>query len=588
MKRNESNPAPVGTTKGPGETPQEYVFISPDLDQRLKVGEFVYYEPPLDPEQRPIFGRITGRRPVRLYPDEFMADPGVPPRAIAELFGYDGDGELFEIAVRMLGYFDDRMRAFVNPRISPRVGWPIYLASDEMLGTVLNKLEAGEVGSVHIGSLLSRGRDAVPVVLAGRDFTSTHLAIVASTGAGKSYLAAVIVEELMKPHNRACVLIVDPHAEYDTLADMTRHPAFRASDGYEPVVRILRPSDVHVRFSTLRLGDLRYLIDMTDRMEFVLGQAHRALTRRKAQEAGQGDQWTPDDLIREIQKFAAQKKEEDDATDFRSSAGALEWRIEQLIRNAQILDATRHLDLRALFQPGQCTVLQLDEVDQREQQVVVAVLLRRLYQARQDTDRGRVQARNELYLPYPAFVLLEEAHHFAPAGDGGNRVVSAEILRTILAEGRKFGVGVGLISQRPGKLDQDVLSQCMTQVMLRIVNPIDQTNVAAAVEGASRDVLDELPALSKGQAVIVGQSVNAPVLVAVRERHTPHGGQDLDAPRIWVDYSNPERRAERERDTAPLASPTLENSIYYPERPRSTTSSPKTFEDFFGPDEGGG
>ena len=54
--------------------------------------------------------------------------------------------------------------------------------------------------------------------------------------------------------------------------------------------------------------------------------------------------------------------------------------------------------------------------------------------------------------------------------------------------------GVGLVSQRPGKLDQDVLSQCMTQIMLRIVNPIDQNNVAAAVEGASRDVLDELPA----------------------------------------------------------------------------------------------
>lgn len=51
------------------------------------------------------------------------------------------------------------------------------------------------------------------IVLAGRDFTSTHLAIIASTGAGTGYLAAVIVQELMKPQNRACVLIVGPHAE---------------------------------------------------------------------------------------------------------------------------------------------------------------------------------------------------------------------------------------------------------------------------------------------------------------------------------------------------------------------------------------
>ncbi len=230
-------------------------------------------------------------------------------------------------------------------------------------------------------------------------------------------------------------------------------------------------------------------------------------------------------------------------------------------------------------------MLQLDEVDQREQQVVVAVLLRRLYQARQDTDRGRVHRGDELFLPYPAFVLLEEAHHFAPSGESAGRVVSAEILRTILAEGRKFGVGVGLISQRPGKLDQDVLSQCMTQFMLRIVNPIDQANVAAAVEGASRDVLDELPALSKGQAVIVGQSVNAPVLVSVRERHTPHGGQDQDAPRIWVEYSNPSRRAEQERETAPPAADVQDHPLFYNERPRAAPAQPRSFEDFFGPDE---
>ncbi|HVC34572.1 MAG TPA: ATP-binding protein [Chloroflexota bacterium] len=584
MAQSES---PVGTTKGPGETPQEYVFVSPDLGQTLKVGEFVYYAAPQDPERRPIYGRIVGRQPVRLYPDEFMADPSVSPQAMADLFGYQGDGELFEVAVRTLGYFDDRLRTFVNPRIAPRVGWPIYLASNGQLAQVLNKREVGQVGGVHVGSLLSREPAAVPVVLAGRDFTSTHLAIVASTGAGKSYLAGVIVEELMKPHNRACVLVVDPHAEYHTLAEMTRHPAFRGSDGYEPVVRVLRPSDIHVRFSTLRIGDLRHLLDISERMEHVLGRAHQSLSRTRAQESGQADHWEPDDLIREIRKFAAQKREEDESQDFSSSVSALEWRIEHLVNSAQILDKTRHLDLRTLFQPGQCTILQLDEVDQKEQQVVVAVLLRRLYQARQDTERGRVHVGNELFLPYPAFVLLEEAHHFAPAGDGGGRVVSAETLRTILAEGRKFGVGVGLISQRPGKLDQDVLSQCMTQIMLRIVNPIDQTNVAAAVEGASRDVLDELPALSKGQAVIVGQSVNAPVLVAVRERHTPHGGQDQDAPQLWVDYSNPARQAERDRDTAPVAVPVQDDPRYFPERARPAPSRTKSFEELFGPEEKG-
>src|SRR5258708_22538711 len=105
----------------------------------------------------------------------------------------------------------------------------------------------------------------------------------------------------------------------------------------------------------------------------------------------------------------------------------------------------------------------------------------------------------EFYLPYPVFVVIEEAHDLAP---GGSEVVSTAILKQVLAEGRKFGIGVGLISQRPGKLDADVLSQCQTQCIMRIVNEIDQKSVAAAIEGVGRDLLDNLPALSTGQVLI--------------------------------------------------------------------------------------
>jgi DNA helicase HerA-like ATPase len=580
--------AVVGTAKGPGETPQEYLFISPDPEQRLRAGEFVLYHDPADPRSRPIYGRIVGRRPVRLYPDDFLSNPAVAPQSVADLFGYEGEAELFELTVRTLGYFDERMRAFVNPRISPRMGWPIYLATDALLEGVLSKKRRGEIGAVQVGFLLSRAAANVPVVLSGRDFTSTHLAILASTGAGKSYLAAVLIEELMKANNRGSILVVDPHAEYGTLTEMAHRPEFRGADGYEPVVRVLRPDDVQVRFASLRPGDLRGLMELSERMNYLLDHSIGQLRDRRKELAEARDQWTSDDLIREIRYYANRKKDEDDAIDLTTSAAALEWRIRQLVKESRILSDTGHLDLRRLFQPGQCTVLQLDEVSQREQQVAVAVLLRRLYQARQDTENGRARRGAETYLPYPVFVLLEEAHHFAPGGDGTNRVVSAEILRTILAEGRKFGLGIGLISQRPGKLDQDVLSQCMTQILMRIVNPIDQNNVAASVEGASRDVLDELPALSKGQAIVVGASVNAPVVVSVRERHTPHGGQDQDAPLRWVEYTDPARRAERERDEAPLAAPTSDDPLFLPER-NGAASRPKrdlSFEDLFGPARG--
>ena len=125
----------------------------------------------------------------------------------------------------------------------------------------------------------------------------------------------------------------------------------------------------------------------------------------------------------------------------------------------------------------------------------------------------------------------------------------------MLAEGRKFGIGVGLISQRPGKLDPDVLSQCLTQCIMRIVNEVDQKSVASAVEGVGRDLLDNLPALSKGQAIVAGAAINTPVICRVRPRITPHGGESKDAPAEWS-ASSRQAVAARERDTAPLSATT--------------------------------
>jgi DNA helicase HerA-like ATPase len=142
---------------------------------------------------------------------------------------------------------------------------------------------------------------------------------------------------------------------------------------------------------------------------------------------------------------------------------------------------------------------------------------------------------------------MEEAHNYAPANADA---VSSDVLKTILSEGRKFGVSVGLITQRPGKLDGDVLSQCMTQCIMRITNPIDQNRIAESVESVGRDLLRELPSLSKGQVIVSGASINTPVLLRVRQRLTTHGGESIDAPQEWADWFTDERAADNARDGA--------------------------------------
>jgi DNA helicase HerA-like ATPase len=554
---------PVGITKGPGETTHEYTFVSRDEEQKLKNGEYVYYEL-IDSElaeqngrtaPRRVLGRILKRLPLRLYPDTFLGEPEIAPSQVAAMVGYDARvNDLFEMHVAIMGYYEPATGSFINPWIPPQSGKQIFLADDLMLSEILSRKQDKQPGSATLGSLLTRAPNAVPVVLSVKDVVSTHLAIIASTGAGKSYLASVLIEELMQPHNKASVLIVDPHGEYGTLDQMMNFRQFAdAGDGrgsgYRAQVRVYKSDQVKVRISTLNMGDMRQLLtEMTEKQQYLL---NRAVKKLQDQQRMHGTHWGAAALKKAVKDVSRQKNDDDDdSSDDASTVRALEWRIEQRFEDNFTFDDSQHLDLPEIFKPGQCTVLQLNDVDERDQQVVVATLLRRLYKARMDTERGKVHS-GESYLPYPVFVLLEEAHHFAP---GGTEVVSTSILKQILAEGRKFGIGVGLISQRPGKLDADVLSQCQTQCIMRIVNEIDQKSVAAAIEGVGRDLLNNLPALSKGQVIVAGAAVNTPVICRVRQRITEHGGESKDAPDMWWQYFSKDAQESRKRSEAPLSS----------------------------------
>jgi len=549
----------IGQAKGPGDHPHEFLFISPDDDGHCKIGEFVFYVLHGVEGQRPVLGRITRRAPVRLFPDSFMASPEVSPAEIAAAVGYvDDEDELFEVSVAVMGHFDPLLGAFVNPRVLPRSGSPVYLVPSDMLTKVLSKRKRGDRGSAHVGWLLSRGAENVPITLDVNEFTSTHLSIIAGTGSGKSYLAGVTIEELMKPQNKACVLIADPHGEYSTLEEMQNDPKFCA-DGYRPKVRIMKPHQVKVRLSNLTLDDIRYLLPtLGERMEWILTEAYSRV--QKVDGSAYDRQWTIEDLINMVQDIGRTALAEK-GVDYSSSVEGLIWRLDRRFRHSQTFDDNEHLDLNRLFQPGQCTVLQLNEIDQRDQQVIIATLLRRVLKARMDTEKGKTNEGDESFLPFPVFVLLEEAHHFAPASAD---VVSTNILKQTLSEGRKFGVGVGLISQRPGKLDQDVLSQCMTHFIMRIVNPVDQASIAGAVESVGRDLLDELPALSKGQVVIAGSSLNTPAICQTRTRDTRHGGTSIDAAEEWDKFFH--SKESRERDVGVIQFQTTKNRIFRTER----------------------
>ncbi len=536
----------IGTVKGPGETGNQYVFITGD-NRHVKIGEFVYYEAIASAESEPlvILGRISARCLLDHLPDRIFADTEISPETIAALIGFaHPNPEIYEVTVDVVGHFHPAL-GFMNPRLAPDPGTKVYLATDSYLRQVLNRKQPQEIGSAHLGSLLLRQGETVPVVLDVKELVSTHMAILAGTGSGKSYTAGVLVEELLSPHNRAAVLIFDPHGEYGTLSELRGHPAF-VEEGYAPQVKVLTPEDVRIRVSSLDYYDILTLLpEMSDRQQSILSKGFAILQKHKKG----GYRWGVQDLIAAV--YEADRTQDDEGNEKTgSSAPAIEWKLERLERS-RYFHAFDHLAPRDLFQPGQVTVLQMNEISQEEQQVICAAVLRQSNQARMNTDKGNLNSDDENYLPYPVFILVEEAHRFAPAHEPSR---CKAILRTILSEGRKFGLGVGLITQRPGKLDSDVLSQCMSQFIMRIVNPVDQDSLKYGVEAAGRDLLKELPALTKGQVIIAGACVNTPVLCKVRQRLTKHGGETLNAPELWQKHFQSHQMRQRQIEQSPATS----------------------------------
>ncbi|MFH0876544.1 MAG: DUF87 domain-containing protein [archaeon] len=104
---------------------------------------------------------------------------------------------------------------------------------------------------------------------------------------------------------------------------------------------------------------------------------------------------------------------------------------------------------------------------------------------------------------------------------------SSKILRTISSEGRKFGLGLCLITQRPARIDKSVISQCTTQIILKVTNPSDLKAITSSVEGINAESETEIMNLPIGTAMITGIA-DMPLFVNIRPRMTKHGGHAID------------------------------------------------------------
>ena len=183
---------------------------------------------------------------------------------------------------------------------------------------------------------------------------------------------------------------------------------------------------------------------------------------------------------------------------------------------------------------GHVNVLDLSQSDESIANVLVSHIMRNALQMR----KNAVHGKDERALDFPVFFILEEAHILAPNKRDSD---SKRWIQRVAREGRKFGLGLCLVSQSPKTVDHDALSQMNNMIILRLVEPEDQRHVQSASESLSQDLVNQLPSLNVGEAVVLGLMSKVPTLVKIDEFKGRLHGDDMDIVSYFADIRQKEQ-----------------------------------------------
>ncbi|MDD1735236.1 MAG: ATP-binding protein [Methanothrix sp.] len=412
------------------------------------------------------------------------------------------------------------------PTSPARPGDPVFVADEKLIKTTLGLAR----GDMYVGLL--RGYD-IPVELDANTLVQKHCSVLAKTGSGKSYTAAVILEELLE--RKVSLLIIDPHGEYVSMKEANRVGDFsryrvkpRGYDitVYTPGEMAMNPrADRPFRFNGINLSarEVAKMIAHESGSSGQLGLLYEAISALRSET----DVYTLEDIIEQVVRSNSKSK------------WNLVGQLESLLELGLFSGTETPID--ELLRPGKAAVIDMTGILPELQSMIVSRLLTDIFEARK---RRMIS---------PGMVVIEEAHNYIPERGTGN-AASTNIVRTIAAEGRKFGVGLMVISQRPARVDKNVISQCNTQIIMRVTNPNDLKALSKGLEGMTGELEEEIKRLPPGVAMLVSNEIERPITVNVRPRKSRHGGVSTQIVVKDEAVAAPKRASRRyEKGSAPAA-----------------------------------
>jgi DNA helicase HerA-like ATPase len=339
-----------------------------------------------------------------------------------------------------------------------------------------------------------------------------HFALLGSTGTGKSTSAALILHKICDIAPEGHIVMIDPHGEYSA--------AFKNNGALFDVNNLAMPYWMmnfaeHCEVFVTSTGDDKQ-ID-SDILARCLLQARSK--NRIAESIGKLTVDAPipyllSDLTNIIQTEMGKLDKATNSAPFMRLKGKIEElkadpRYNFMFSGMLVGDTMADFVGKIFRLPSggkPISIIDVSGVPSDITSTVVAVLSRLVFDY-------AIWSRNEPQRPI--LLVCEEAHRYIPSDRVSKASAVRSILERIAKEGRKYGVSLGLITQRPSDLAEGVLSQCGTIISMRLNNDRDQAFVRAAMPEGARGFLDSIPALRNRECIICGEGVSIPIRVAL-------------------------------------------------------------------------
>ncbi|MFC7499381.1 ATP-binding protein [Enterovirga sp. GCM10030262] len=371
-----------------------------------------------------------------------------------------------------------------------------------------------------------------------------HFALLGSTGTGKSTSAALIMHRICDMAPEGHIVMIDPHGEYSA--------AFKGNGELFNVDNLAMPYwlmnfEEHCEvFITSSGADRQQDSDILAKCLLHARSKNRAAEGLTKLTVDSPIPYTLSDLTNAItHEMGLLNKATDTAPFMRLKTKIDELKADSrysfmfsgmLVADSMAGFISKIFRLPAKGKP--ISIVDVSGVPSDITSVVVAVLSRLVFDY-------AIWSRNELQRPI--LLICEEAHRYVPADKTSNGQAARKILERIAKEGRKYGVSLGLITQRPSDLAEGVLSQCGTIVCMRLNNDRDQAFVKSAMPEGARGFLDVIPALRNRECIVCGEGVSIPIRVAFDdlERDRRPASSDPAFSELWKQTGEEEAMVAR-------------------------------------------